>query len=192
MAGRASCEAMFGVDHQLATLGIGPTIEPSSVLARLLDEALSLIDADQARAKDRLRRAAQLLASVRGGGEACGGRDGHVFAPWRAKQIRDFIDANIEGPIRVGEMAERAELSASFFSRAFYGSFGMSPHAYIINRRIVLAQEMLLTTNERLAQIAIACGFSDQAHFSKLFRRKTGQTPGAWRRERRGVMASLA
>jgi AraC family transcriptional regulator len=164
---------------------------PSVLLARLVDEAVALFDADPVRAKDRLRRAAQLLTSSRpGGNDTADRREGYFLAPWRVKQIRNYIEDNIEGPIRVDEMAKQAELSTSFFSRAFCRSFGMTPYAYITVRRITLAQQMLLTTNERLAHIALACGFSDQAHFSKRFRRKTGQTPGEWRRERRGAIAS--
>jgi AraC family transcriptional regulator len=45
-----------------------------------------------------------------------------------------------------------------------------------------LAQRLMLTTQEPLSQIALACGMADQAHLSKLFRRGVGETPGAWRR----------
>jgi AraC family transcriptional regulator len=73
-------------------------------------------------------------------------------------------------------------LSESHFSRAFSVSLGMPPGQYIAARRIVRAKLMMTSTGESLAYIAIACGFSDQAHLSKSFRCRVGITPGAWRR----------
>ena len=53
---------------------------------------------------------------------------------------------------------------------------------YIVRLRLELAQRLMLTTEDSLSQIALACGLADQAHLSKLFGRLVGETPSAWRR----------
>ena len=70
------------------------------------------------------------------------------------------------------------------FCRVFRVSFGHSPHAYITRRRIERAQGLILTTGRTLGEIALDCGFADQAHFTKIFRRLCGESPGKWRRTR--------
>jgi AraC-like DNA-binding protein len=108
-----------------------------------------------------------------------------VLAPWQAHRVVAHIDANLSQNLRLTDLAAIARLSSSYFSRAFKGSFGKAPHAFIIERRIVRAQQEMLAADDPLSQIAIACGFADQAHLSRAFRRLTGRTPHAWRRARR-------
>src|SRR5262249_59920015 len=85
-------------------------------------------------------------------------------------------------PLQLEELADQVSLSVSYFCRAFKETFGDTPHEYIIHARLAHAQRLMLATSEPLSQVALACGFADQAHFCKLFRRGTGETPGAWRR----------
>ncbi|WP_370649792.1 helix-turn-helix domain-containing protein [Neorhizobium galegae] len=73
-------------------------------------------------------------------------------------------------------------LSVSHFSRAFKISFGDTPYNYILWRRIELAQRMIAQTDEPLSQVALACGFADQAHLCNVFRKFLGCTPMEWRR----------
>jgi AraC family transcriptional regulator len=61
----------------------------------------------------------------------------------------------------------------------------MNPHGYLIGRRVKRAKDLMLQSDAPLSEIALAAGFSDQAHFTTRFRRVVGITPGAWRRERR-------
>ncbi|HVJ52713.1 MAG TPA: helix-turn-helix transcriptional regulator, partial [Aliidongia sp.] len=68
---------------------------------------------------------------------------------------------------------------------AFKRSLGEAPHAYIIARRLERARELMLTSDMGLSELALQCGFSDQAHFTKLFRSHVGKSPAAWRREHR-------
>jgi transcriptional regulator GlxA family with amidase domain len=104
------------------------------------------------------------------------------LAPWQQKRVRDLVEGRIQEGISVMDMAAAVRLSRSFFSRAFSASFGCSPHAYVMEQRINCAKAMMQKGQEPLAQIAVACGLSDQAHLSRLFRRHTGMTPSAWRR----------
>ena len=73
-------------------------------------------------------------------------------------------------------------LSPSHFARAFRGSTGMPPHRWLLNRRIEKAKDALHNTQASLAAVATACGFADQSHFTRVFTRFVGISPGAWRR----------
>lgn len=106
------------------------------------------------------------------------------LAPWQVRTLNAHIDANLEGEIRVEDLAGLVRLSVSHFGRAFKQSFGRSPHAHVIAERIARAQALMLETAEPLAQIAFAVGLADQSHLSRLFRQVTGDSPLAWRRAR--------
>jgi AraC family transcriptional regulator len=101
-------------------------------------------------------------------------------------KVMTYIDSNLSGALLVGALARIAGVSSSGFHRAFRLRFGITPHAYVILKRIELAKNLMLATNESLSQIALACGMSDQSHFSRTFQRITGQTPRQWRTSRLG------
>ena len=103
---------------------------------------------------------------------------------WRIRKTCDFIDANLSSTLRISDLASNANLSRFHFARAFHRSFGEAPHAYIVRMRVQRAQTMLLTSVAPLQQIALDCGLSDQSHLSRLFTRRVGEAPGAWRRAR--------
>jgi AraC-like DNA-binding protein len=106
------------------------------------------------------------------------------LAGWQVSRVRAFIDDHLNDPIKVNELSDIARLSAAYFSRAFKKSFGSAPHAYLIQRRLDHARRLMLTTDSRLSEIALTCGFTDQAHLCKLFRRSTGESPAVWRNKR--------
>ncbi len=85
--------------------------------------------------------------------------------------------------IRTTDLAEVAQLSASHFTRAFKETFGETPIGYVSRRRMLYAQDLMLKSGERLSQIALTCGHCDQSHFTRVFRRKVGMSPRAWRRQ---------
>jgi AraC-like DNA-binding protein len=72
--------------------------------------------------------------------------------------------------------------SEAHFARSFRLTFGESPHAFVVRRRLELAARYMLQTEMDLSEIALRCGFSDQAHLCRRFREATGQSPAAWRR----------
>ncbi len=82
-------------------------------------------------------------------------------------------------------LAEMVDLSESHFSHAFKASTGMAPHQWQINERIKKVQGLLLRADMSLTDVAVAAGFFDQAHLTRVFRRIVGETPAAWRRDRR-------
>ncbi|PXA88968.1 AraC family transcriptional regulator [Caulobacter sp. D5] len=107
------------------------------------------------------------------------------LAPWQARKLRKHIDEGLEGDLSTAALGALVALSPSYFGRAFKVTFGQTPHAYVTRRRLEAAQHMMLTTREPLSQIAYLCGFADQSHLCRLFRRAMGAAPQAWRRAHR-------
>jgi AraC-like DNA-binding protein len=106
---------------------------------------------------------------------------------WQTKRLKAHIESNLEKQLSVRQLAAIVRLGPSHFQRAFRRSFGVSPHAYVVGRRIERAQEIMLQSDAPLSQIALDVGFSDQAHLTTRFRRAVGVTPATWRRERKEV-----
>jgi AraC family transcriptional regulator len=101
---------------------------------------------------------------------------------WQARKVRDYIDGHISGPVLVADLCALVQRSEAHFSRSFKRTFGESPHSFIVRRRVELAAQYMLATTASLSDIALRCGFTDQAHLCKHFRQAVGQTPAAWRR----------
>jgi len=104
------------------------------------------------------------------------------LSEWQKKKIIRYVDGNIGSKLRVSDLSEQVRLSVSRFSKAFNVTFGRPPYDYILSRRIEAAKHLIASTNEPLSQIAHACGLSDQAHLSKIFKRIVGTSPLKWRR----------
>jgi AraC family transcriptional regulator len=109
------------------------------------------------------------------------------LAPWQARRIRSYIEDKLDSNIRATDLAGVVQLSTSYFFRAFRNTFGNPPIAYIRQRRIRRAQELMLASRVSLSQVALECGMYDQAHLSRAFRRLVGISPGVWRRRFLGV-----
>jgi AraC family transcriptional regulator len=161
----------------------------ATVLARLLEAADGALERDTEAARECICRALALLGadiareSSRDSSAPCMAAGG--LAPWQIRKLVNHVEANCSEELRAGDMAKIARLSTSYFTRAFKASFGETPHAYVMRRRIKHAQAMMLETDQALGAIAIACGFADQAHFSRRFRQATGTRPQSWRGVRR-------
>ena len=104
------------------------------------------------------------------------------LAPWQVRRIITHVNANLDAALRVEDLARLARLSQSHFSREFSSSFGCPPHRFITRCRLERAKELMLRADMPLLQIAIECGFADQPHFSRVFLRFVGISPGRWRR----------
>jgi AraC family transcriptional regulator len=104
---------------------------------------------------------------------------------WRIRRAQDFIRDNLTNPISLQEIAHAAgDVSPYHFSRLFKQATGIAPYQYLIECRVLAAQE-LLRANRRLslAEIAFRCGFADQSSFTRCFRERTGVTPKQFRDE---------
>lgn len=106
------------------------------------------------------------------------------LSPARLRAVQGWIEANLAEAFGVAEMAQSVCLSPFHFSRAFKAATGQTPRAYVTARRIEKAKECLTDSDLPLAQIAHICGFADQSHFTAIFGRQIGVTPGVWRRNR--------
>jgi AraC family transcriptional regulator len=104
---------------------------------------------------------------------------------WQIRRVSDYIDGHLSGRILVSDLSTIIQRSEAHFARAFKRSFGVSPHAYVLRRRVEKASHLMLVSDDSLSDIALACGMTDQPHLCKIFRQMTGTTPAAWRRERR-------
>lgn len=105
------------------------------------------------------------------------------LAAWQVKRTLLHIETSLEATLTASELAAVAHLSVSHFSRAFRVSFGQPPHSYVMARRIEKAKRLILSGERTtLAEIALSCGLSDQAHLCRMFRKLVGVSPAAWRR----------
>lgn len=97
-------------------------------------------------------------------------------------RVLERIEASIEPGVSLQVLAEECGLSRAYFAAAFRAATGQSAHRYLTQRRLLRARNLLRDGELTLAQIALRCGFSSQAHFSDAFRREIGHTPSAFRR----------
>jgi AraC family transcriptional regulator len=104
------------------------------------------------------------------------------LAPWQVTRATEMIRENLDGNIRLCDMARECGLSVSHFTRAFRKSFGKSPYRWLLEHRINRAKALLMTSDLPIADIAIRSGFSDQTAFTRAFGRIVGDSPGRWRR----------
>ncbi|AGA75347.1 AraC family transcriptional regulator [Pseudomonas plecoglossicida] len=108
------------------------------------------------------------------------------LAPSLRRQMVDYIEAHLDQPITLGELALRCNLSEYHFARMFRASFGLPPHQYLLARRLHRACQLLRLGVMPLGEIALLCGFASASHFSNRFRQAVGATPGEYRTAIRG------
>jgi transcriptional regulator GlxA family with amidase domain len=105
--------------------------------------------------------------------------------PGALRRVREHIERQIANSLDVSELAAIAALSDSHFSRAFKQSMGISPHRYVLDRRIELAATLLRDSTLLLADIALYVGFADQSHFTRRFVAIMRETPSRYRHRHR-------
>jgi AraC family transcriptional regulator len=180
------------IAQECADVRMEPSVLPN--LAKLLDGARKQFDADRDAAKSLLMRAASLLRveiDRQSAGTSSDSKAGGLVG-WQVRRLNAFIEARLDQSIRLKELSTVSRLSTAYFCRAFKRTFRETPHSYVVRRRLERAESLMLTSDLPLSGIALRCGFSDQAHLCKLFRRQYGQTPAVWRRERTDIVERKA
>jgi AraC family transcriptional regulator len=185
---------LLRVGHHAETKDQRLTNQLLTVVSELIETMADALYKDRDTARECVRHAsAALLSCARDAEESVDStlvetnerlmfRGG--LAPWQVRSVTTYIDANLSASLSCEALARLARLSVSYFARAFKCTFGYSPHVFLMRRRMERAQGLMLKTNAPLAQIALDCGFADQAHLSRLFLRFTGERPASWRRAR--------
>ncbi|HEY2395802.1 MAG TPA: helix-turn-helix domain-containing protein [Rudaea sp.] len=101
----------------------------------------------------------------------------------RIKVVVDYIEENLAKPIALHELAALARVSVRHFERAFRQSLGVPPHTYVLEKRLSVARDLLLSQRTLTIQrIAQQVGFSSPSHLAAAFRRQMGYSPAIFRR----------
>ena len=120
------------------------------------------------------------IAQTYGGLETLTAHGG--LAPWQERRAKEIIEANLDGEVPLPQLARECGLSTGHFSRAFKDTTGIPPHQWLLRRRVENAMRLLHNQQLSLSEVGLACGFSDQSHFTRVFTRLSGTSPGVWRR----------
>jgi AraC family transcriptional regulator len=102
------------------------------------------------------------------------------------RRTLELMEAHLSANLSVDLLAREVGLSPAHFARAFRESTGRAPHRYLLTMRLDHARRMLEAPDATLSYVAQRSGFADQAHFTRLFKREFGVTPGALQKNRRG------
>lgn len=96
-------------------------------------------------------------------------------------RAKDLADARYAEPLGVEDMARAAGLSRAHFSRQFRRTFGESPHAYLLTRRLERAATLLRTTDRSIADVCLSVGLRSIGSFTSSFARTYGMPPATYR-----------
>jgi AraC family transcriptional regulator len=101
----------------------------------------------------------------------------HGLPRQKLNQIVDYIEAHLAQNLELEDLATQVGMSQFYFSRLFKQSLGISPHQYVIQQRVEQAKRLIQQGQLSLVDIALDCGFANQAHLNRHFKRLTGVTP---------------
>jgi len=151
--------------------GHPPLHDAYALLARLCGR-------EPRRLRELARRRVPLWCARRG----ASGAAGSSLAADERRQLEEYIEAHLNGPITVGELGRLLGRDRHAFHRAFLKAFRKSPHRYVTERRVARARRLLEQGELPLSEVALAAGFSSQSHMTTVFKRITGLSPGRYRR----------
>lgn len=103
------------------------------------------------------------------------------------RKLQRYIEERLTQDLRLTELASLCGLRTRHFTTLFRRAFGMTPHRYVLDRRLSVGAELLVNSGYDIAEVALRTGFSSQSHFTTAFRRAFGVTPGRYASERRGA-----
>ena len=169
--------------------GEEPVFTPANgaAVARRLDAVLACASRWDATAElEASAEIAALLAGILGGQVRVGAPGGESGQAARLEAVRAYLADHCAEPLTLDELAARFFISKYYLARSFKQRYGETILDCLHAARIDRAKQMLRYTDQTLAQIAAACGFREQAYFTRRFKSAEGQTPTAYRRAWRG------
>lgn len=168
----------LGFSHDLAFRRFSVThIDDVELFAGLKDLYAVLIDNEQ----DVLRKHSAAVEFFTNVQQRLNPGDQPLREPnFKLERAADFIRDNCTQLLKLEDICDAAQLSPSYLIRAFKQHYGMTPHAFLVNRRIQFAQERL-RSGKLIADVALEAGFADQAHFQRAFKQHLAATPGQYR-----------
>jgi AraC family transcriptional regulator len=104
-----------------------------------------------------------------------------VLSSERLRVILEYIDANLDRNMSLHELARVVQASTCHFARLFKSTTGLTPHQFVLRRRLDKARALLRDRGLTIAEVAYVSGFATQAHLTTVFRKLTGSTPNAYR-----------
>jgi AraC family transcriptional regulator len=162
-----------GRDPEIERIGASllPEIEDSDPFGGLYEDSLAnLLAVHLLRHHSSLGRRRDHETGPRGGLPAAA-----------LRSVTDYVEENLAEGLTLEEISAVAHMSPFHFSRLFKASTGLSPHRYVVGRRVERARELLAKTALPLHEVACLAGFTDQSHLAKHFRRHLGVTPSRFR-----------
>lgn len=194
---RIEPESLHRVSEKLGVSNIRtlscPPGQSDPVLAQLGNALLPAL-ADPARADplfvDQLALAAQVHMIHAYGGDALDTPVGPAasrggLSVWQQELAREMLTADLLADVSISDVAQGCGLSRSYFIKAFRQTLGTTPHRWLLECRVEKAKLLLLDSDCPVSDIARDCGFSDQAHLTRVFASVVGAPPAAWRRQNR-------
>lgn len=103
------------------------------------------------------------------------------LGPAQLRRVKALIDHDLAAPLRLDDLAAAAGVSRAHFARGFAASIGVTPHRYIVERRLERARTLLAASTMTIGEIARAIGFGSQSHFTAAFTRHVGVSPRTYR-----------
>jgi AraC family transcriptional regulator len=97
------------------------------------------------------------------------------------QQVLEYIQTSLDQDLSLKALAKVIGISKYYFIDLFKQSMGMTPHQYVMQQRIERAKQLLRNRALAITEVTFACGFANQSHFTRLFRKQTGVTPKAYR-----------
>jgi AraC family transcriptional regulator len=100
---------------------------------------------------------------------------------WKLRRICDYVEANLDRELRMSDLAQVAGVTPSYFHRAFRMTTGQTPLAFVNERRVRRAMELLEKQDVSVSETCVRVGFVSPAHFARVFRNATGMNPSRYR-----------
>jgi AraC family transcriptional regulator len=106
------------------------------------------------------------------------------LSPPQLRRVLEFMDANLHSDVQLADLAALVGVTPYHFLRSFYVEAGVTPHQWLIRRRIARAKSLLCDSSLSIAEIALAVGYGSQSAMTAAFSRLTGVSPKQWRMRR--------